>query len=36
MIAPATDVDMLITDASAPRSALDELRALDGPHVVVA
>ena len=35
LVAPLTEVDMLITDASAPQAPLDELRALDGPHIVV-
>jgi len=34
MIAPMTDVDMIITDHAAPATALQELRDLDGPHVV--
>ena len=35
-IARATAADVLITDPTAPRVPLEELRALDGPHVIVA
>lgn len=35
LIAPATEVDAIITDTSAPADAVAELRALDGPQVVV-
>jgi DeoR family transcriptional regulator of aga operon len=35
LIGTARDIDMLITDATAPAEALDELRSLDGPDVVV-
>jgi DeoR family transcriptional regulator, aga operon transcriptional repressor len=34
-VADATAVDVLITDQSAPAAALAELRALDGPRIVV-
>lgn len=36
LIAPISDVDMIITDHSAPGPALQELRDLDGPHIVLA
>ena len=35
-VADATAVDVLITDQSAPAAALAELRALDGPRIVLA
>ena len=35
-VADATAVDVLITDQSAPATALAELRALDGPRIVLA
>jgi DeoR family transcriptional regulator, aga operon transcriptional repressor len=35
-VAPAAQVDTIITDADAPADALEELRALDGPKIIVA
>lgn len=35
-VVPAAQVDTIITDASAPADALEELRVLDGPKIVLA
>jgi DeoR family transcriptional regulator of aga operon len=36
MVAGASAIDVLVTDPTAPDAALEELRALDGPRIIIA